>query len=229
MAKRKRYKIQCITEGGIFIHGWTTADEAPNLCPNNPAHTVNDNSTTVTEIQALDNLEATTDPTANDDIDDGYASGESRWFNNTSGDEFLCVDNSAGQAVWKCLTANTPNEVSATADHQIVADDFVLVNSMTNTPAAGTYVISFSASAEISNATYDAQYALFQGGTKIDRSVRHILGDSGPSVIDQDFAVHTHAVLTVNGSEAVEVKAHGGNTNTTLTIHERSLVLTKIS
>lgn len=48
----------------------------------------------------LDNLDATTDPGVGDDLADGYAVG-SRWVNNTTGKEFVCVDASDGTAVWK--------------------------------------------------------------------------------------------------------------------------------
>jgi len=47
----------------------------------------------------LNNYTATTDPTVNDDAGDGYVAG-SRWFNTTDSDLFICIDNSAGAAVW---------------------------------------------------------------------------------------------------------------------------------
>jgi len=97
MAKRKKYRIYCETEE-MQVSGWTNLDEPPNICPNNPAHTVDDISNSTLEILALNNLEATIDPTANDDIDDGYAIG-SRWLNTTSEEEFICTDNTATKAV----------------------------------------------------------------------------------------------------------------------------------
>ena len=45
------------------------------------------------------NLSATSAPTANDDSDDGYAIG-SRWIDTTSDKEYVCVDATAGAAVW---------------------------------------------------------------------------------------------------------------------------------
>lgn len=40
------------------------------------------------------------DPTANDDIDDGYSKG-SLWINSTSGDRWVCTVNTATSAVWE--------------------------------------------------------------------------------------------------------------------------------
>lgn len=49
------------------------------------------------------NYTATTDPTPNDDIGDGYAAG-SIWHNGNS--VFRCVSASSGAAVWRRLTAD---------------------------------------------------------------------------------------------------------------------------
>jgi hypothetical protein len=45
------------------------------------------------------NLSAVVDPVAGDDTNDGYVVG-SRWINTNSNKEFVCVDPSAGAAVW---------------------------------------------------------------------------------------------------------------------------------
>jgi hypothetical protein len=49
------------------------------------------------------NFEATADPGATDDSGDGYAVG-SRWINQASNQEFVCVDTTASSAVWKQTT-----------------------------------------------------------------------------------------------------------------------------
>lgn len=46
---------------------------------------------------------AAVDPTALDDVDDGYRVG-SRWINTVSDDEFVCLDNTAGIAIWTSTT-----------------------------------------------------------------------------------------------------------------------------
>ena len=68
----------------------------------------------VSNPQANDS--ATSDPTASDDADAGYAPG-SRWHNTNSGELFRCVDASPGNAVW-LKTTLTLDELgtAATAD-----------------------------------------------------------------------------------------------------------------
>lgn len=44
-------------------------------------------------------LDASTNPTVDQDITEGYEVG-SRWFNIATGEQFLCVDNTNGQAIW---------------------------------------------------------------------------------------------------------------------------------
>jgi len=47
----------------------------------------------------LDNFEATTNPTVNDDDTQGYSVG-SQWVNVTTDEAFICVDDSIGAAKW---------------------------------------------------------------------------------------------------------------------------------
>jgi parallel beta-helix repeat protein len=51
------------------------------------------------------NLTATSDPGVNDDSSAGYAVG-SRWANTSTDNEFVCLDNSIGVAIWKNATSN---------------------------------------------------------------------------------------------------------------------------
>lgn len=55
----------------------------------------------------------TVNPTANDDTLDGYVVG-SRWVNTTTGQEYVCVDNSSAAAVW----AETTGGQSLTVEEQ---------------------------------------------------------------------------------------------------------------
>lgn len=45
------------------------------------------------------NFSATTDPTANDDVTEGYSRG-SLWYNRTTPQLFLCINANSGSAVW---------------------------------------------------------------------------------------------------------------------------------
>ena len=52
-----------------------------------------------TQTIILDNLDAAVAPTVNDDVDLGYSVG-SRWVNTTADKAYICVDATAGAAVW---------------------------------------------------------------------------------------------------------------------------------
>lgn len=60
----------------------------------------------------LHNLTATSDPTATDDVGDGYAAG-SLWLNTTSGALFVCTDNTSSAAVWDQINSNSVTGVGA--------------------------------------------------------------------------------------------------------------------
>ena len=60
------------------------------------------------------NYTATTDPTVNDDSDDGYIVG-STWFNTSSGDRFQCTNATVGAAVWVDISALDPADVGTMA------------------------------------------------------------------------------------------------------------------
>jgi len=48
------------------------------------------------------NFSATSAPTVNDDVDDGYLVG-SHWYDTTNDKIYTCIDNSSGSAIWKSL------------------------------------------------------------------------------------------------------------------------------
>lgn len=50
-----------------------------------------------------DNFAATAAPGVTDDADAGYSIG-TRWIDTAADDAYVCVDNTAGAAVWKKVT-----------------------------------------------------------------------------------------------------------------------------
>ena len=60
-------------------------------------------STDIQDQYHKSNWIATTDPTVDDDITQGYCVG-SHWLNNDTGDIFECADNTESAADWKKLT-----------------------------------------------------------------------------------------------------------------------------
>lgn len=108
------------------------------------------------------NRTATTDPTVNNDVDEGYSEG-SLWVNTTSDEVFICGDPADGAAVWVSLTSggtlSTLGDVSFTS---LASGDFMRYNGslwINRTPAqvradldleVGTDVAAYT----ISNASF---------------------------------------------------------------------------
>lgn len=67
------------------------------------------------EARHQDNLSATVDPTVNDDATAGY-SVNSKWLNTTKKEFYVCLDATAGAAVWQQTTL-TIDELGSAATH----------------------------------------------------------------------------------------------------------------
>jgi cytidine deaminase len=95
---------------------------------------------------------------------------------------------------------------------------------MTITPGAGNYYIWFSGSVESSATSY--QYvSLYVNGSQLPHTERQIYTES--SIPDTSFPVATHARrLNVLDGQAIEVRWR--TTGGTATMHERTLVVSKI-
>lgn len=77
-------------------------DNANSPTGANPIATMND-------VSGADAVLKTTDPTVNDDANDGYLVG-TRWINTTDDKAFVCLDNTVGAAVWTETTAGGSGE-----------------------------------------------------------------------------------------------------------------------
>ena len=95
-------KIVAITD--VSTHGWVvdedtmSSDSATKVPTQQSVKAYVDNVAGV-----LNNFTGTADPVAGDDTADGYSVG-SLWVNTTTDQAFVCVDNSAGAAVWVSMT-----------------------------------------------------------------------------------------------------------------------------
>ena len=156
MASKKKYRIYCNTCAGNK-EGWSNLDDPPSQCPINAAHSVNSGSKAITEILALDNLSAITDPGVGDDINDGYIVG-SRWVNTLTQDGFVNIDNSAGAAVWnkshKDVFGTEVQYVQDLISTSTTSTDYSARKLRLTTPSslpAGTYRIGFSCQAHVNS------------------------------------------------------------------------------
>lgn len=114
------------------------------------------------------------------------------------------------------------SSATATIDDTSTSATDVLIAGMTLTPAAGTYYVTFSSSViNSTNAATRLYVSLYAGGSKIEHSERNIGISGGANV-----SVHTAAIVTVNGSQAIEAQwraAAGTNT-----AHQRSLNIIRL-
>lgn len=103
-----------------------------------------------------------------------------------------------------------------------------VINSMTLTPASGTYLAIFSASGSHSVSSSDAFYWIEAGGTKQNHSERDFGWDGGSQVNSFRVAMHSIAQVTVNGSQTIEVRWDRGASGT-FSCYERSLTLIRVA
>ena len=120
----------------------------------------------------------------------------------------------------------TNQAVTATADTSTTSSTYVVVNTMTITPASGTYLAMFSTSGGVGSNNATGHWAIHVGGTIVSHSERQLITGGGPTSGMED-SMMTQAIVTPNGSQAVDVRYQ--TSTGTFTMHERSLTLIRLS
>jgi len=95
---------------------------------------------------------------------------------------------------------------------------------MTVTPAAGTYYAAFNCAVTGSANNWSIFASIYSGGTQVASSERQAFGVQSANTI----AIATHAVVTVNGSQAVEIRWRA-SAGVTASVDARALILLKLS
>lgn len=116
-------------------------------------------------------------------------------------------------------------EVSATGNVSTSSSTFAVITSMTITPVAGVYLVSYSGSADISGDD-EGEVAIFLGGAQQTHTTREISADAAGilgATCSIEIAVHTQAKLTADGTQAIDVRHRA--ISGTLISAERSLHL----
>ena len=115
---------------------------------------------------------------------------------------------------------------TATTDTSTTSATYVVINSMTVTPASGTYLVVFSTSGTISSSNATGNYAIHNNGTITQNSERNLIMGGGPTV-GFETALCTLSIETVTGSEAIDVRylTSAGS----FSVNDRSLCLLKLS
>jgi len=119
------------------------------------------------------------------------------------------------------------NSVVSTTPDSTVSATMAVIAGMTNTPAAGKYSISFSASGSNSVNSAVMNYELAIAGIPIADTFRTNHGGTGGNQFpDVTFSMHTQAIVDLNGAEAIE--ARFSTSAGTYTVDERSLILIRL-
>lgn len=119
------------------------------------------------------------------------------------------------------------SEVSATADTTTTSTTDVLMNSMTLTPAAGSYLTWFSTTVDHSNQSVAVVVSIYVGGVQNTASVRSVIPRfNGAGAITLSPCVATNAVVTVNGAQAIEIRWK--TASNTATAHQRTLDILRV-
>lgn len=120
-------------------------------------------------------------PTVTDDSSSGYKIGDD-WKNTSTGELWMCIDNSVGAAVWKSLTSVLTNPpVAPTLRNINTTDTFSSPNETLNC-TSGTFTVNLPTAVGIQGTIYR-------------------LVNSGTGVITLD----ANGTETINGSETIEI------------------------
>lgn len=118
-------------------------------------------------------------------------------------------------------TTHNYTHVTATTNATTNSTTDVTMTSMTTTPAAGTYLVSFDSTVFNSKNNKTMTISIYSGGTQVAASVRQITTATTASHIG------TQAIVTVNGAQAVDVRWHvSANTGT---VNQRALTLIRVA
>lgn len=116
---------------------------------------------------------------------------------------------------------------SATSNTSTTSSSYSAINSMSSTPTAGTYIVSFSASGKGNSDDQEMQVCLYSDGSAITHSERDYGYEADASNNDRRFTIHTQSLVTVNGSQNIEARF---KTNTgSFTVYERTMTLLKVA
>lgn len=133
----------------------------------------------------------------------------------------------AVSATGKVTTGLTAVEVTATADTTTTSATDVLINAMTQTPAAGTYIYWFSTCVDHSAQSVAVVVSVYVGGALDTDTVRSPVprfNGIGANTLTPCIAIQGLAV--VNGSQAIE--GRWKTASGTATAHQRNLLTLRI-
>lgn len=147
----------------------------------------------------------------------------------TAVDELVIEDSADSNNKKKIQVGNIPlatTQVTATTQASTTSATYEVMTSMTSTPTAGTYLVMFSGSGYGSVSGQESQYAIHVDGTIEQHTERDFIFQQINNADSLRRTLHTQAVVTVNGSQAIDIR---WLTSTgVFYAEERSLILLKV-
>jgi len=173
-------------------------------------------------ISGVDNLVATTNPTTTDDVNKFYDRG-SVWLNQTSGDSYMMISGASGAALWRNISAPYAS-ATATGNISTTSGSYIVIPTMTITPGAGTYYVSFTTYGAVT-ASGNGTVAIHANATLNTASVR-VRTANGNGASQTNTPIATSAIVTVANSQAIDVRYF---TTSNFNLTQRTLILIKLS
>jgi hypothetical protein len=130
-------------------------------------------------------------PTVNEDSADGYDVG-SRWVDLTNDNEYVCLDNTTGAAIWDVGGFNNNNLSFAGVNGTITTTSqfFVDVTGLSVTPGAGTYWCTFSCSASYNKNSESIHVGIFSGPSTLQVTDITTVADTAGSLAGTYFNIN---------------------------------------
>lgn len=152
------------------------------------------------------------------DTGDPTGTNGSIYYNQASS-TFRCYENS----VWRdCLTQ--PSSATATADTTTTSTTDVALNSMSLTPGAGGYIVSFTGSEQSAGQTDTITVSIYKNGTQIAASE---VSQRAPNQTNNSFNVSTSAYITgLAAGQTIDVRWR--TSAGTATMHQRTLIVDRV-
>ncbi len=157
-------------------------------------------------------------------MDNQHSSGNVADFNTQNG-----VYRMAGEEItpYNIGGGISSNLQSATSGTSTSSSSYSAINSMSSTPAAGTYIVSLSASGKGNSNDQEMQVCLYVDGLAVSHTERDYGYEADSNNNERRFSIHTQAIVTVDGTEDIEARYR---TNTgTFTVYERTMTLLKVA
>lgn len=117
---------------------------------------------------------------------------------------------------------NVCTELDSVTSITTTSKNYIPVDNLSSTPPAGKYLVSFSASGRIASARNTGYFAIAVDGVSISNSERTIDVSANGAICN----LHTQTIVTVNGTQSVDVVFK--ITSSSFTIDNRNLILKKL-